>query len=46
MIKDAATGWILDELESGKEPPQPSKIETIKIDEKEFVDLIEFEVNY
>ena len=46
MIRDVATGWILDEIKLGKEPPQPSKIETIKLDEKEFVDLIEFEVNY
>ena len=46
MIKDAATGWFLDELESGKEPPLPSRIENIKLDEKGFIDLIEFEVNY
>ena len=46
MIKDAATGWIIDELDSGKESPLPSGIENIKLDEEGFIDLIEFEVNH
>lgn len=33
MGTDAASGWILDELEDGKKPPEPSDISQIKADE-------------
>ncbi len=30
---DAASGWVLDELEEGRKAPEPSAIESIKADE-------------
>ncbi|WP_295089883.1 type II toxin-antitoxin system HicB family antitoxin [uncultured Ruminococcus sp.] len=30
---DAASGWVLDELEEGRRAPEPSAIESIKADE-------------
>lgn len=45
MIRDAASGWILDELRDGKELPSPRKIADIKLSEDGFITLIEFEVN-
>lgn len=30
---DAASGWVLDELEEGRKAPEPSAIENIKADE-------------
>ena len=30
---DAASGWVLDELEEGKQPPQASPIQDIRADE-------------
>lgn len=32
---DAASGWVLDELEDGKNAPEPSKTEDTKADEYE-----------
>lgn len=32
---DAASGWVLDELEDGKNAPEPSKAEDTKADEYE-----------
>ena len=40
MITDAASGWVLDELEDGKRPPQASKIEDIRPDDGGFVSVI------
>ena len=33
MGTDAASGWVLDELEDGKQPPQASPIQDIRPDE-------------
>lgn len=33
MAVDAASGWVLDELESGKKPPKASRPEEVKPDE-------------
>ena len=32
---DAASGWVLDELEDGKKPPEPSQAENVRADEYE-----------
>lgn len=41
MAVDAASGWILDELEDGNKIPQPSDISEIKIENKgDFVNMI------
>ena len=44
---DAASGWVLDELEDGKKPPEPSKAENIKADEYEngFVSVIMLDID-
>lgn len=33
QVIDAASGWILDEMEDGKSAPQPSLTENVKADE-------------
>lgn len=40
MAEDAALGWLLDELESGKEIPKASKIEEVKLEKDGFINLI------
>lgn len=41
MAVDAASGWVLDELEDGKPAPKASKITEIKIENKgEFVNAV------
>lgn len=44
---DAASGWVLDELEDGKRPPKPSAVENIKADEYEngFVSVIMLDID-
>ncbi|MCL1894158.1 MAG: type II toxin-antitoxin system HicB family antitoxin [Holophagaceae bacterium] len=37
---DAASGWVLDELEDGKTPPKASAMESIKPDQGGFVSLL------
>lgn len=37
---DAASGWVLDELEDGKPVPQASKIEDIRPEKGGFVNLL------
>ena len=38
--EDAASGWVLDELEDGKPVPVASKVEDIQPDEGGFVNLL------
>lgn len=38
--EDAASGWVLDELEDGKTAPTASKITDIKVENGDFTDLI------
>ena len=46
MAEDAASGWILTELESGMEIPDASEIKNIKIREKNaFVSLIALDID-
>ena len=40
MGVDAASGWVLDEMEDGKLPPKASDISAIKPDEGGFVSLL------
>lgn len=42
MIKDAAIGWVKDELEEGRAVPRPSELKDVKSDEHavEFVRMI------
>ncbi len=46
MSVDAASGWILDELEDGNPAPKASKLSEIKIeDENDFVNLIALDMD-
>ena len=40
MVADAASGWVLDELEDGKAAPAPSKMSDFAPKEGGFVNLI------
>jgi len=40
MAIDAASGWVLDELEDGNKPPKSSKIDSIAAPDGGFVNLI------
>ena len=40
MAEDAASGWVLDELEDGNTAPTASKIEDIHKEQGEFVNLL------
>lgn len=40
MAVDAASGWVLDELEDGKKAPEASDIKSIEICDKGFANLI------
>ena len=40
MAEDAASGWILGEMENGEEIPKASRREDIECDEGSFVNLI------
>lgn len=44
---DAASGWVLDELEDGNKPPEPSDAADIKADEYEngFVSIIMLDID-
>lgn len=40
MAIDAASGWVLDELEDGNVPPSPTEIKQIQLNQNEFISLI------
>lgn len=40
MAEDAASGWVLDELENGNAAPKASKPETFSLEPGDFVSLI------
>lgn len=43
---DAASGWVLDELEDGNQAPKPTNQNEIKIeDEKDFVSMIALDMD-
>ena len=46
MAIDAASGWILDELEDGNKIPQPSDISAIAIENKgDFVNMLVLDID-
>ena len=45
MAEDAASGWILGELEEGDSIPKPSDISTIKIPADGFVSMIALDMD-
>lgn len=47
MAEDAASGWVLTELEDGNRPPVPSRMDKIKADEYPdgFVSLIALDMD-
>lgn len=42
---DAASGWILGELEDGNDFPMASKPEDVEYDEGSFINLLVFDIN-
>ena len=40
MGTDAASGWLLDELEDGNDIPKPSKHEDINVEDGSFINLL------
>lgn len=45
MATDAASGWILDEIESGNPVPKPSSIQNIHPDKGGFANLLSLDMN-
>lgn len=45
MGVDAASGWILDELEDGNKIPSPSKMESIKPELGSFINLLILDID-
>lgn len=45
MAEDAASGWVLGELEDGNEPPKASGIEDIEVKEGQFKSLIALDMD-
>lgn len=45
MAEDAAAGWVLDELEDGKEIPTASPMEAIHPDEGGFINLLALDMD-
>ncbi len=43
--EDAASGWVLDELEDGNPVPGASKLTDIPVGDGEFVDLIKLDMD-
>ena len=45
MAEDAASGWVLGELEDGNEPPKASSIEDIQTKDGQFKSLIALDMD-
>lgn len=45
MATDAASGWVLTELEDGNEAPKESDIESVKAPEGSFVSLVALDMD-
>lgn len=45
MAQDAASGWILDELEDGKSVPAASSVKEFQTDENSFVSLLSLDMD-
>lgn len=45
MAEDAASGWVLDELENGRPAPKASAPETIALESGDFVSLLALDMD-
>ena len=45
MAEDAASGWVLTELEDGKAAPKTTAIEDVKTEEGQFASLIALDMD-
>lgn len=45
MAQDAASGWVLDELEDGKAAPPASAVSSIHTSGKEFVSILALDID-
>ena len=45
MAVDAASGWVLTELEDGNKVPKATPIENIKVDNNQFVNFIALDMD-
>ncbi len=45
MAQDAASGWVLDELESGNTPPEASNVSDIDLEEAQFINLVALDMD-
>ena len=45
MAQDAASGWVLDELEDGKQAPRSSDLSGIRVDAGKFISLIALDID-
>ena len=45
MAEDAASGWVLDELEDGKQAPPSSNLADIHVDDGQFVSLLALDID-
>ncbi|MCD8381524.1 MAG: type II toxin-antitoxin system HicB family antitoxin [Clostridiales bacterium] len=45
MAEDAASGWVLDELEDGKQPPKASELTVVHTEEGQFVSLLALDMD-
>ena len=45
MAEDAASGWILTELEEGKDVPSPSPLSSLKCKRNEIINLIPLDMD-
>lgn len=45
MAEDAASGWVLTELEDGKQVPEASELKKVKAEEGQFINLIALDMD-
>jgi hypothetical protein len=45
MAEDAASGWVLDELEDGKKAPDASPVSKIAVAGDEFVSVLALDID-
>ncbi len=45
MAIDAASGWVLDELEDGNKPPKASDFKNVKLHDNEFLAVISLDMD-
>lgn len=45
MAEDAASGWVLTELEDGKQVPEASELKKVKAEEGQFISLIALDMD-